>query len=244
MSEQNQLTELLLAKQTKKQRRKWIIKTVFPLLMYIKLQTLAQLQANNAGMMKNWKEQADAPVMFRFWIFLSQNWFLSGSARQWKGGEHVFIAWVIHSDWAGLRVLAVFSRPAGRQSLLGAGDRPKWQGHGPWSWDDWMRRGGESSLPSRDHRRGVVVIDHATVGRGVWAAAGRRGTPLVFDLQPGLAQRLGEVVVHRASDGHRVGGGGLGLLVVLPKAATEMFLDDRVAGRVGWKKSSSRLPIW
>lgn len=31
------------------------------------------------------------------------------------------------------------------------------------------------------------MIDHVTVGRGVWAAAGRRGTPLVFDLQPGFA---------------------------------------------------------
>lgn len=50
--------------------------------------------------------------------------------------------------------------------------------------------------PSGDHRRGVVVIDHVTVGGGVWAAAGRRGTPLVLNLQPGLAQRLGEVVVH------------------------------------------------
>lgn len=27
--------------------------------------------------------------------------------------------------------------------------------------------------PSGDHRRGVVVIDHVTVGGGVWAAAGR-----------------------------------------------------------------------
>lgn len=94
--------------------------------------------------------------------------------------------------------------------------------------------GGDSSLlASRDHRRGVVVTDHVTVGRGVWAAAGRRGTRLVFDLQPGLAQRLGKVVVHRACDGHGVGGGGLRLLVVLPQAATEMFLDNRVAGRVG-----------
>lgn len=27
--------------------------------------------------------------------------------------------------------------------------------------------------PSGHDRRGVVVIDHVTVGRGVWAAAGR-----------------------------------------------------------------------
>lgn len=77
------------------------------------------------------------------------------------------------------------------------------------------------------------MIDHVTVRGGVWAAAGRRGTPLVFDLQPGLAQRLGEVVVHRARDGHRVGGGGLGLLVVLPEAAAEMLLNHRVADCIG-----------
>lgn len=77
------------------------------------------------------------------------------------------------------------------------------------------------------------MIDHVTVGGGVWAAAGRRGTPLVFDLQPGLAQCLGEVVVHRARDGNRVGGGGLGLLVVLPETAAEVLLDHRVAGCVG-----------
>lgn len=66
--------------------------------MYIKLQTLAQLQANDAGMMKDWKEQADAPVLFHFWIFLSYNWILSGSTRSWKEVEHVFIAWAIHSE--------------------------------------------------------------------------------------------------------------------------------------------------
>lgn len=87
--------------------------------------------------------------------------------------------------------------------------------------------------PSGDDRRGVVVIDHVTVGGGVWAAAGRRGAPLVFNLQPGLAQCLGEVVVHRARDGHWVGGGGLGLLVVLPKTAAEMLFDHRVTGCVG-----------
>lgn len=46
------------------------------------------------------------------------------------------------------------------------------------------------------------MIDHATVRGGVWAAAGRRRAPLVFNLQPGLAQGLGEVVVDRPRDGH------------------------------------------
>lgn len=77
------------------------------------------------------------------------------------------------------------------------------------------------------------MIDHATVRRGVWAAVGRRGAPLVFDLQPGLAQGLGKVVVHRACDGHRVGGGGLRLLVVLPETAAEVLLDHWVTGCVG-----------
>lgn len=82
------------------------------------------------------------------------------------------------------------------------------------------------------------MIDHVTVRGGVWAAAGRGGTPLVFDLQPGLAQRLGKVVVHRARDGYRVGGSGLGLLVVLPEAAAEMLLNHGVTRRVCWKKQS------
>lgn len=129
--------------------------------------------------------------------------------------------------------MAVFSGPAGRHSLWDAGDGPKWQGHGCRSWDEWMSQGKIIPLPSRDDRRGVVVIDHVTVGRRVWAAAGRRGTPLVFDLLPSFTQCLGKVVVHRARDGHRVGGSGLGFLVVLPKAATEMFLNHRVTGCVG-----------
>lgn len=37
-------------------------------------------------------------------------------------------------------------------------------------------------LPSGDHRGGVIVIDHVTVGGGVWAAAGRWRAALVFDL--------------------------------------------------------------
>lgn len=89
----------------------------------------------------------------------------------------------------------------------------------------------------------MVVIDHvAAVGGGVGAAAGRRGAPLVLDLQPRLAQRLGEVVVHGARDGHRVGGSRLGLLVVLPQAPAEVLLDYRVAGCVGWEKDDIRSP--
>lgn len=84
------------------------------------------------------------------------------------------------------------------------------------------------------------MIDHMTVGGGVWAAAGRRGTSLVFDLQPGLTQCLGEVVVHRACDGYRVGGGGLRLLVVLPETAAEMLLNHRVTGCIGCNREDRR----
>lgn len=72
----------------------------------------------------------------------------------------------------------------------------------------------------------MIVVDHVAVGGGVWA--------LGLDLQPRLAQRLGEVVIHRSGDGHRVCD-RLGLLVVLSQAAAEMLLDDGVAGcvRVG-----------
>ncbi len=78
-------------------------------------------------------------------------------------------------------------------------------------------------LCSRHEGRGVVVVDHVTAGGGVWAR------PLGLDQLPRLAQCLGEVVVHRAGDGHRV---GLGLFVVLAQAAAEVLLDDGVAGRV------------
>lgn len=101
------------------------------------------------------------------------------------------------------------------------------------------------SSPSGDHGGGVAVVDHAAaVGGGVGAAAGRRGAALVLDLQPRLAQRLGEVVVHRARDGHGVGGGGFGLLVVLPQAAAEVLLDHRVAGRVSWREELRPLARW
>ena len=76
------------------------------------------------------------------------------------------------------------------------------------------------------------MVDHVVaVGGGVWAAVGGGGAALVLDLQPGVAQGLGEVVVHRACDGHRVGGGRLWLLVVLAQAAAEVLLDHRVAWR-------------
>lgn len=78
----------------------------------------------------------------------------------------------------------------------------------------------------------MVVIDHVTVRGGVWAAARRRGTPLVLDPMPGVAQCFGEVVVHRASDGHQVGH-GLRFLVVLSEAAPEVLLNDRVTFCVG-----------
>lgn len=49
-----------------------------------------------------------------------------------------------------------------------------------------------------------------------------------LDLEPGVSQRFGKVVVHRTRDGHRVKG-GLGFLVVLAEAAAEVLLDHRVA---------------
>lgn len=73
------------------------------------------------------------------------------------------------------------------------------------------------------------MIDRVTVRGGVGAAAGRWGTALIFDLQPGVAQRLGKVIIHWARDGHRVGGSRFRLLVILPETAAEMLLDDRVA---------------
>lgn len=57
--------------------------------------------------------------------------------------------------------------------------------------------------------------------------------PLGLDLEPGLPQGLGKVVVHRACDGHSVGD-GLGLLIVLPQAAAEVLLDHRVDRSIIW----------
>lgn len=75
----------------------------------------------------------------------------------------------------------------------------------------------------------MIVVDHVA-GGGRLGAGG--AAALGLDLQPGLAQRLGKVVVHRARDGHRVCH-GLRLLVVLPQAPAEVLLDHGVAGRVG-----------
>lgn len=72
------------------------------------------------------------------------------------------------------------------------------------------------------------MVDHVAVRRGVWAP-GRAA--LGLDLQPRLTQGLGEMVVHRARNGHGVCY-RFWLLVVLPKTATKMLLDNRVAGRV------------
>lgn len=60
------------------------------------------------------------------------------------------------------------------------------------------------------------------------------GTPtLGLDLEPGVSQRLGKVVVHRTGDGHRVGH-GLSVLVVFSEAATKVLLDHGIADRVGY----------
>lgn len=40
------------------------------------------------------------------------------------------------------------------------------------------------------------MVDHVIVRGGVRAAARGGGAPLVLNLQPGLAQGFGEVVVH------------------------------------------------
>lgn len=69
-------------------------------------------------------------------------------------------------------------------------------------------------------------------GVGLWTV-GASPWPLGLDLEPGLPQGLGKVVIHRACDGHRVGD-GFGLLVVLPQAAAEVLFDHRVDGSVSW----------
>lgn len=58
-----------------------------------------------------------------------------------------------------------------------------------------------------------------------------------FDLEPGITQCLGKVVIHRAGDGHRVGH-GLRLFVVIPEAAAEVLLNHRVARGVRYNKKS------
>lgn len=83
-------------------------------------------------------------------------------------------------------------------------------------------------LFSRNKGRGVIMVDHVAVRGGV-RAPGRAA--LGLDLQPRLTQGLGEVVVHRARNGHGVCH-RFWLLVVLSKTAAKMLLDNRVAGRV------------
>lgn len=65
-------------------------------------------------------------------------------------------------------MLGVFSRPAGRHSLRDAGDGTFNRGVNV----GLIGRAGQTPPHSGDHRRGVVVIDHATVRGGVWAAVG------------------------------------------------------------------------
>lgn len=73
------------------------------------------------------------------------------------------------------------------------------------------------------------MIGRVSVGGGVRTAAGGGGAAFIFDLEPGVSKGLGEMVIHRARDGHRVGGGGrFRLFVVLPQASAEVLLDHRV----------------
>lgn len=71
----------------------------------------------------------------------------------------------------------------------------------------------------------MIDVDHVSVRWGVGASG---GASLSFDLEPGLSQSLGEVIVHRSGDGHRVGD-RLRLSVVFPQTAAEMLLNHRVA---------------
>lgn len=70
----------------------------------------------------------------------------------------------------------------------------------------------------------MINVDHVSIGGGV-GASGRAS--LSFDLEPGLSQSLGEVIIHRSGDGHRVGD-RLRLFVVFPQTAAEMLLNHRV----------------
>lgn len=53
-------------------------------------------------------------------------------------------------------------------------------------------------------------------------------TTLGLDLEPGISQCLGKVVIHWTSDGYRVGH-RLCFFVVFSKAATEVLLNHRIA---------------
>lgn len=82
------------------------------------------------------------------------------------------------------------------------------------------------------YRRGVIMVDHVR-GRRRLASSRRRfgaaGHSILgrFDLEPGVPKRLGKVIIHRASDGHRVCY-WLGLFVILAEAPAKMFFYHRV----------------
>lgn len=244
---QKQYTKLLLKKQTKKQRRKLIIKTPPFLSLYVHITTDTCSAPSLTCTDDEWLEGAA--------------WCSSQVPKSNPHRSLLIIVWHCHTrgqeerkttmllllGWSSMcieresRFEGFLMFLADQQAGIPSGMLVTDQSDGGMSVGAGViGRAGETGAnpsqthpPSGDHRRGVVVIDHVTVGGGVWAAAGRWGTPLVLNLEPGLAQCLGEVVVHRACDGHRVGGGWLRLLVVLPEAAAEMLLDDRVTGCIG-----------
>lgn len=77
------------------------------------------------------------------------------------------------------------------------------------------------------------MIDHVRGRRGLASSRGRfraAGHPILggFDLEPGVPQRLGEMIIHGTGDGHRVGN-RLWFFVVLAEASAEVFFYHRVA---------------
>lgn len=88
------------------------------------------------------------------------------------------------------------------------------------------------------YRRGVIMVDHVR-GRRRLASSRRRfgaaGHSILgrFDLEPGVPKRLGKVIIHRASDGHRVCY-WLGLFVILAEAPAKMFFYHRVTSSWSW----------
>lgn len=84
-----------------------------------------------------------------------------------------------------------------------------------------------SSGSSRE-QSGRSLLPASRVGFG-----GMVTPTLGFELEPGVPQRLGKVVIHRTCDGDRVGHGRC-FSVVFPQAAAEVFLNHRVARRVGY----------
>ena len=87
--------------------------------------------------------------------------------------------------------------------------------------------------PERPLSHGTASPAASRVGLGAL-----RAPSLGFDLQPGLPQGFGEVVIHRVGDGHRPGD-GLRLLVVLAQAAAEVLLDHRVTDGVDWREGGT-----